>query len=116
MQFVRVRKTPVGEPEFLIETLGVYNECVTLPLGNSASVVERIIRVAAQLPNLLAAIEVDQPPIVVDATDKHENPLMIFILNELDAVGFLELPRSAGRQAIKVLRVIGKSIPLAQFK
>ena len=53
---------------------------------------------------------------MIHASDKHENALVFLVFNKLDPIGFLVLARTAGRQAIQVLRIIGEAIPLPKLK
>src|SRR6185295_13216819 len=100
MEFIGVRQTTVREPELLIEALEIDSQDIPLPFTHGAAVIKRIVRVTTNLAHLLPAIQIDQPPIVIHASDKHENTLMFFVFDELNTISFLILTRATGRQAI----------------
>ena len=64
----------------------------------------------------MPAVQIDQSPVVIDASDEHENTLVFLVFNKLNPIGFLVLARAARRQAVQVLRIIGETIPLPKLE
>src|SRR4030095_9053982 len=106
-------KTTVAEPEILVETPRIDDQCVSFPFSHRTTVIERVIIVAAHLAGMSASVSIDDPEIVVTTADQHENPLPRAIFHELNAVGELELARSAGRLAIQKHRIVLQETALA---
>src|SRR5262245_8217229 len=115
MQLFGVRKAAVAEPKLLVETLCVDNERLAFPLADGASVVQWIVRIAAQLSLLLPPIGVDDPIIAIPATDKNKHPLAFAVFVELNAVGQLVLSWTAWRHAVQIHRIVLQEIALPQF-
>src|SRR5437870_826737 len=62
MELLRVRQPAVGEPEALVEALGVDCQRIALPPADGAAEIQRIVGVALDLSLLLACIGVYQAP------------------------------------------------------
>src|SRR2546428_2702207 len=113
MQLLGMRQTAVVEPEFLIETLDVHNQRVSLPLADGAAVVERVVRVTVDLADLDAPIGPDFPPIAVTAGEQYPDAAEVGILDKLESVNLLVLARSSGRFAKQIHRIVFQEIALA---
>src|SRR6266487_1436637 len=100
MKLFGMRKAAVGKPKFFIETLGVDDQRIFLPFSNRAAVIERIVGITAKLALLRASVRVNNPVVVIAATDEDKDALAIAVLNKLYSVRKLELPRPTGRHAI----------------
>jgi len=66
-----MRKASIGHPEFLIESLNIDHQRITFPLTDRTAVIERVIGIATVLPPLLPAVQIDQSPVVIHASDEH---------------------------------------------
>src|SRR5688572_10143766 len=69
LQLVRVRNPAVGEPEVLVETPRVHDERIALPFSHRSAVIQWVVIVAANLPDMSAAVEVNDAEVVVPAPD-----------------------------------------------
>src|SRR5580692_6943479 len=98
MQGFGVRLASVGEPELFVVTYGVDNQGVFLPVADRGAIVSanRIIG----LP-LRAAIGIDDPPVAVSASEKHQNAPQLLLLDELKSMRSLKLARAPGWEAAR---------------
>src|SRR4029078_5816912 len=90
LQLIGVRQPAVGEPEVLVEPLRIHRERVAFPLGHGASVVDRVVVVAADLALMAAAVHVEDAVVVVAAADQLEDSLPLLVLPALHAAPLLE--------------------------
>src|SRR5262245_58187986 len=113
MKLIRVRKSPVTEPELFVKALGIDNERLPFPLSDRPAVVKRVIVIAAQLAFLSATIRIDDPVIAISAADEHKDALAVAVFIELDSIRQLVLPGAARRHAIQVQGIVLQQIALS---
>src|SRR5262245_10442195 len=109
-------KTAIGEPEGLIETLGVDDKRVHVPFAGRTAVIQRIVRVAARVAALRTPIQIDEPPVVIAAANQHKNALPFLLFQKLDSVRKLELTRPPWRLAEQKRGIVFQEILLAEFE
>src|SRR5215470_462181 len=112
MEFTRMRKTAVGEPEFLIEIFGIYYQRIAFPVSQRAAVERREIFVIwFQRP----AVGINQSPVVIAAADQDEYSLFLAIFQELNSIWQLKLTRASGRHAREKHWIALQKTALPQF-
>src|SRR5262245_26150360 len=99
MQLIRVRQTPIAEPEFFVETFGIDNKGFAFPFTDRTAVIEWVVRIASKLALLRTSIGVDDSIIPVPASDEYEDALSVAVFIELHTIRQLVLPWAAGRHA-----------------
>src|SRR5580658_9262728 len=105
MQTFGVGLASVGEPEFFVETYGVDNQSVFLPMADRSAIVSA--NCIVRLP-LGTAIGIDDPPVAVATSQKHQNAPQLLLFDELKSMRSLKLARSAR------WKTAGKGIVLEQ--
>src|SRR5438876_2587130 len=115
MQLLGVGQTAVGEPKFFVESLGVDNKRVALPLRHGPTIIKRVVRISAKLSLLSPSVRVDDSVVVIAATDEDKYSFPIGVLNELNSIASLELARPAGRFAKQEHWIVFQEIALAQL-
>src|SRR5581483_7491555 len=105
MERLRVGEPAVGHPELLVVAHRLDNQRVAVPAPDGRAVVAE-----HELGRLRerAAVRVDDAPVAVAAAVEHEDAPELALLDELDAVGHLELARSPRRDAARQ-RIIAKT-------
>src|SRR5215471_16419505 len=95
MEFFRVRKPSIVEPELLIETDDIGDQRVSIPSGDCTPVVERIVVVSASLTNLLSPVGIHNAFIAIAAAHQDEDAFVFLVLHKLNTVNLLKLTGSA---------------------
>src|SRR6185436_17500800 len=98
-------ETSVTEPELLIKALRVDNKSVTFPPTEGVSVIQRIVRVAANVALLGPSIGIDKVPIMIATTIHDEDPVEAFVFHELNSEGHLELPHRTRGITLQIHRI-----------
>src|SRR5579872_6336459 len=110
-----MRKTAVGEPEALRERSCVGHESIAFPSRCGVPVVggSNVVRLG-----IFAPVEPDDTPIAVPARGHDKDPLPVGLLDDLDSIAILKLPRAARREAIRhgiVLQEVALAILVQRF-
>src|SRR5262249_12825537 len=92
----------VGNPELFVKCLRVDNQCVSLPAASGVAIVQRVVRIAASVAGLRAAMRINEVPDVVPAALSYKNSSEVFVLVKLNSVRHLKLTYCARRFAVKV--------------
>ena len=71
--------------DLLVEQLGVDAPGVPFPVRHRLSVEQRVVVVTTDLPDLLAAVGVDDAAVAVAHPEHHEHTLEVWLLDELQA-------------------------------
>ena len=101
MKLRRMRKTTIAKPKLLVEIFRVDDQRIPFPAAYRAAVVERMAEIPLIGVQRIPAVGIDEPPIVIAAADEDPNSLPVWLLNKLNSITKLELPRSTGRLAKK---------------
>src|SRR6267142_1132414 len=98
MEESRMRKAAAVKPESLIVARRLDNQSIPFPVTRRITEVGgkqiRVIHVRQRTP-----VRVDDAPAPRSAAEDDEDPLVFGLLDELEPIGRLKLPRSAGRKA-----------------
>src|SRR5262250_1802107 len=112
MKITRMGKTAIRKPDFFVKVFRVDDQCVAFPMAKPTAVVRwEILVVRLQR----SAIVVNHTPVVVAPSDQDEDALFLPVLEELNSIRELELPRSARRHAVEKHRIALQKTALAQF-
>ena len=84
-QKIRVRQATVGHPKIFVEPGGLDDERIAVPAPDGAPVIQRVVVVSADLPDCIAAVQVDDAIVAVAAAQQHENAFPRSILDESQA-------------------------------
>src|SRR5206468_9870652 len=95
MKLVGRRQAAVVEPKFLVETFQVHHERVSLPTAYGAAVIKGVIRIAVDLADLLASVEIHDSSIAVAAAEEHPDPIERRVFDNLKSVNLLVLTRTS---------------------
>src|ERR1700692_4132859 len=106
MKRLGMRKSPVRKPELLIEADRIDDQCILPSLGAVAGlpVAHRIAVVAAHhfiSLTLRTPISIYDPPVALSPARQHQNAAQLPLLDELESMRSLKLPRASWRQAAR---------------
>src|SRR5262245_59641288 len=95
MQRLGMGQAAAGHPELLIESDGIHDQGVSLPLSDRRAV---IARHSFRSGNDRTPIRIDDAPIAISAPEQDQDPAQLRLLNELKPVWHLKLTWSARRE------------------